>query len=197
MAIRPGSVVVFSNKKNAAFSVLQKLITHEWIDGVSPRKFKHGDKTHSAIFWYPEANADAIFEAYLCTTIDPWIKHQADTRYWVFEPTGYTDEEIQSALFELYNKDAGEGYGFFELPWYVYRFVMEWFHKDVRHQHNWFPGGNICSQDVFNFLYILSRNRPALRAYLDQWRSTTFHSSDTYTVMLNPVTQFTLKYIQQ
>lgn len=197
MTRKPGSIIVFSNKGKAIFSIIQKLITHSWIEGISPKKFGPGDKTHSAMVWYPEANQDAIFEAYLCSTIDPFSNHTVDTKYWIFEPTGFTDQEIQEALYATYIQDSSSNYGFLELPWYAYRFIMELFHKDVRHQHNWFPGGNICSQDVYNYLYRLSSTKPMFREYLDHWRSTTFHSSDTFSVMTYQSTLFTLKETQQ
>jgi hypothetical protein len=197
MPLKPGSILIFSNKKKDILSIGQKLFTHEWIEHVSPKKFNRGDKTHTAIAWFPQAGQDSVLEAYLCTTIDPFSQHTKDTKYWVFEPIGFTDAQIEEALNETYLKYAASDYGFMEIPWFIYRFYVEAIlHKDIRKQHNWFPGGNICSQLAWNYLYALGKYKPGLRIHLDEWRSTTFHSSDSYTIVTSWPNLFTLKQQQ-
>jgi hypothetical protein len=195
MSLKPGSIVIFSNHAKDFFTVGQKLFTHEWLIGASPKKFKQGIMTHAAIVWFPEAGEDALFEAKLATTIRPFAMSSGQ-KHWIYELQGFTDDQIKETLYEIYKEKAGSDYGFLEIPWFIYRYFMELFHKDVRKQHTWFPGGNICSQDVWYFLEKLATkwNKPDLAAILNEWRSTTFHASDVRTVAVAMPKYFKLTY---
>jgi len=52
----------------------------------------------------------------------------------------------------IYTKTAGTSYGFLQLLWFIYRWMAEMLGFDVRKQRNWFPNGDVCSENAYRYL---------------------------------------------
>lgn len=57
------------------------------------------------------------------------------------------DKAIGKALEKLQT-----GYGYLELPWFMWRAVNLWFGRDIRAQDNWYQRGEICSEYTSEYI---------------------------------------------
>jgi hypothetical protein len=45
-----------------------------------------------------------------------------------------------------------DGYGYLELPWFIWRWLNAKFGRDIRKQNNWYEGGKICSEITAQYI---------------------------------------------
>lgn len=166
--MKPGSVIIFNNKRPHILSWGQKVFTGQpW--------------THTAVGIPDVLGVESYIGADLLVDIQPTDRFRGDPKmeYLIFAPVGFTDKEIEDALRYTYARFAGRTYGFAQLLWFIERwFFWTIFKKDIRKWHNHFPNGTICSELAWHFMWYLGARYPALRTELDNWRPDTFHSGD-------------------
>lgn len=185
-----GDVLVFN--ANAFFSKVQRLTTQRWIKDVSPKKFLPGNRTHSALGAGTVCSEISILEAQQKVVTTPWSVIQGEPhRIYRFKAPS---EAIAQMMRSIYVKDDNQWYGFFWLPYFPFRKIVELtLHLDVRRMPPWFPAGVICSEEVYlAFLTMAGIMKwQDMIDYLNEWRGDNFHSSDTQSVL----DAFTPKYL--
>lgn len=178
--LRAGDIIVFNSKNGGWFSKAQRFFTRM-------------PYTHTAVVIGDINGQSAILEAKTLVVVSPWKNTQYDQSmsYWVFRPSATFNP---APLLDLWARYAGEEYGFGQLLWFVYRYVMEsWpFRTDVRRQKNWFPYGDICSELVFNWIGWLSLGSADLAAIKEEWTENTCHSGDIFAICTRANKDFTL-----
>jgi len=73
--------------------------------------------------------------------------------YEVWRPKKATPKEIVDAARESFKTDAGEIYGFMQIPWFAARSLLS--RVGINLSKNWFPSGEICSETLWGYLYNL------------------------------------------
>jgi hypothetical protein len=165
-----GDIIVLNNMHGGWYSKVQRFFTRL-------------PYTHTGIVFYPVFGEPSYFGADMSVDIQPIQRFLSSSTclYQLYRPN--CDYVIKDyVLHDLYVRYAGETYGFWQILWFVYRWVMESFHVDVRKQHNWFPDHEICSEIGWNYVnnwYSLFPNTHVQAlADLNMWRPDTFSSGD-------------------
>lgn len=184
-----GSIIVFNATKGGWFSAAQRFFTRM-------------PYTHVAGFIGKVQGEDSIFEAKMSASVTPWKHVVEDTtqEYYVFEPTtAIKQQDIDAALLLVYDRFAGETYGFLQLLWFVYRWIAEsWpWHADVRKHGNWFPNEVVCSEMWWWFLHYLAENYPEINVVIEEWNSNSVNAGDIYNILIRLPKYFTLKDIRK
>jgi hypothetical protein len=161
-------MIGFSNNKTSFMGKLIRLFTNSGI-------------THTFIITFPRNGAVWLEEASTVVAEGSFQSSYVDepnTAYWVYKikdglvPEATTDTALQYC----HDNFLGVKYGFFQLIWFPYRWVMEnIFRKDVRHDKNWMTDGVICSELVYNYLYQLG---DPFKSLLSDFNSDTIQAQD-------------------
>lgn len=142
--LTPG-MIGFSNNKTSFFG---KLI----------RFFTRSNITHSFLISFPNVGQVQFIEAsktvnegsfevnYVKDTGTSYIIYKIKDE-WISSPF-----QINIALEKCRKEFLGVSYGYLQLLWFPYRWLMEKLGKDVRHENNWLSQGVICSELVYYFL---------------------------------------------
>jgi hypothetical protein len=177
-----GDILMFD--QDTAFGKLQHFLTRKWIRGISPKSFGPGNRSHSAICAGVVCGEVSLLSAKEKVVVTPW-KNDSGSPHRIYRVNA-PDYIVGGAANSIFNKDTNQWYGFFWLPYFAYRFLMEiWFHKDVRKTRPWFPAGVICSEEVWLYFLMLAvaMKWQDLIDYLNEWNGNNFHSSDTQSVL--------------
>lgn len=180
------------SKKNSFISKAIKFFT-----GKLAKKYNVKSYTHSMYIIGDVLKVESVLSAELAISVMPLDAFRTkDYSFDVYKVNDHlTMSEIDEILREIYVKTAGKDYGFLQLLWFVYRWLMELFGFDVRKQKNWFPNGDVCSENTYRYLYNrLKRNfcdSRTLTDYLikqttkqmEEWNENTFHPIDLAYVM--------------
>jgi len=131
----------------------------------------------------------SVLEADLKVQLVPfqkeYIEKQAD--YWeVWRPTQATPEAIDMACRLTYQTQAGELYGFLQIPWFAVRAILRKLGMDL--SQNWFPSGTICSETQWIFLMFLGGEYRTAFSHLGQDECS---PEDIHQVVLNRPDLFT------
>jgi hypothetical protein len=172
-----GTIIIFNATKGGWFSSAQRFFTRMPF-------------THVGGYIGTVVNEESIFEALEAVAVTPWSRRKYDEtmQYYVYEPNDsmITSDATKKTLNEIYNAHAGNTYGFFQLLWFVYRWIGEsWpFKADMRKFRNWFPGGSICSEVWYDYLTRLGYIYPEIEKVLSEWpHANTVHAGDMYDIM--------------
>lgn len=95
----------------------------------------------------------SVIEADLKVQIVPFQKEYVEKNadyYEVWEPIYATDSDVYRATTDIFIKNAGEIYGFLQIPWFAWRAFMRIF--GVKLRRNWFKDGEICSELLWSYL---------------------------------------------
>jgi len=176
-----GSIILVQNNEGNFISEMIKFFTKKFAKKHNIRTW-----THSMIGVENIRNTEYVFSAEMTQCLMPLKKFKKDKiKFEIYKVVDYIKEDSLNELIDNFvNKYAGDGYGFFQLPWYIYRWIMELFNKDVRKQKNWFPSGDICSEMVFRFLTqrlsysVKSEKVNATLKHLYEWTENTIHPVD-------------------
>jgi hypothetical protein len=179
--LKAGDIIVFNSKHGGWFSKAQRFFTRM-------------PYTHTGVVIGDINGIPAVLEAKTLVVVSPWSTAQFDPSmsYWVFRPT--LENFGLAPLMDLWTRYAGQEYGFGQLLWFVFRYVMEsWpFRADVRRHRNWFPNGDICSELVFNWIGWLSLGSRKLEEIKNEWYENTCHAGDIFTICSRASDDFTL-----
>ena len=178
--MRPyGQIILFNNLHFDIFSIGQRFFTEQ-------------PYTHTAFIVPPALGVEWYYGAEQLAVIRPISYFENDTKklYQMYLPKVWTDEQILNALRKLYTKFGAEKYGYWQILWFMFRWLMsKWpFKKDVRKWHNFFPNHVICSELGWWYLWFLYEEQPdltELKDELNQWSSDTIHSGDIHTIINN------------
>ena len=172
-----GQIIVFNSLQGGIFSIGQRFFTRM-------------PYTHVAITVEPMWGVDMYFGAEASAVTQPFnnIIKEESRLYQVYRPMGWTKPQIDNAIAQTFIRYAGETYGYFQIVWFIYRWIAEsWpFKADVRKLHNFFPNKTICSEIAWWYLWHLYEERPdlvQLKDKLDEWRPDTFHAGDAARVL--------------
>ena len=123
-------------------------------------------------------------------TADEVVNCQPVSNYWnesrtdfeVYRIPKVTTKDKKDALTQCYYNYSGQLYGFTQVLWFVYRWFMEHvFKKDVRRAKNPFGSGIVCSELVWDYLDIITKDNPnliELRNFIYQWTPDTVAAGD-------------------
>ncbi len=169
--VQSGNVVVFNVKHGGFFETAQRFFTGMLY-------------THAAIGFGEVTGYESVFEALFAIAITPFerTRNNTDIDFEVWSLKGVPREHIDAAIHNAYLRFAGEEYGFFQILWFIYRWLNAKLGRDVRKEGNWFPDHLICSEVVYKFLWDVSADAPSLRTKLNEWNSNSFHAGDVHTV---------------
>lgn len=70
--------------------------------------------------------------------------------YEIWRPIRALESDINTAVKSLFEKDAGEIYGFLQIPWFAVRAIMGYFGLKLNGK-NPFPEGEICSETLWQY----------------------------------------------
>lgn len=136
--------------------------------------------THSALGTGPIFEKDGVLTSDECTNIQPIDNYfrEDNTDFEIYSVNLPSD--IQKKLTtHMYQEYSGKIYGFTQILWFIYRWFMGFFKKDVRKQKNWIStSGVICSELVFKYLLLIAELKPELKVKLDEWRPDNVHVGD-------------------
>lgn len=169
----PKGSIGFSNNKTSFIGKLIRLFTNSGI-------------THSFIITFPRGN-DVWFEEASNVVAEGKFENNyvndPNTSYWVYKikdglvPEATTDTALQYCL----DNYLGVEYGFFQLLWFPYRWLMSKFGKDIRKQKNWMSDGVICSELVYDYLTQLG---PQFADLVKDFNSDTIQAQDILDIVI-------------
>lgn len=195
--MKPGSIIIFNWKRGGFFSTAQRIFTHYWIPGKSPKHYAKSYVTHTAIVSHDIEGIPSYFGAEMATAHQPLDVFLLDSEveYIVFEPTGFIEKEISLVLQRTYKEYAARTYAFTQIPWFVWRWLIETFTRiDMRNGRNPFIKNAICSEVVWKALayYGETANGKGIQAIIDLWRTDSTHAGDIFVVLKMLPKQFTV-----
>lgn len=127
----------------------------------------------------------AVIEAGNLVQVVPWKKFYVDKpteEYWVYRihDGKVKEQDMVIALSRCFNNYAGKTYGYLQLLWFIWRWAASKFGMDVRRCRNWLPGGVICSELVYWYLFYLGGE---FRKLIEPFTSNTIQAHDIYEII--------------
>ena len=175
--MKSGNIIVV-NKKGKDASWMWKF----WY--ILQRFFTSQPYTHTAITTFTNDLGTFVFSVEELLTLrflDNFLDVISSDIY-IFEIN--LEEEILVTFINKQIKNfLGQNYGYAQLIWFVYRWLMQKFGKDVRRDTNWFSNGEICSESVYLFLQDLSNLKPELKIMLNQFNQNTCDVGDIMNIL--------------
>jgi len=191
--IQPGQIG-FSNTKGKIF--LSGLI-----------RFFTGSKfSHSFICYYPLDDMELVFEANELMMLTPFDRHyrnNPDQEYEIYEIKQFengdaiTKDMVTSSLKQCYLQYSNVKYGYTQLLWFIWRWILEKLHikVDLKKERKWFKKGIICSELVY--LYLKTLDHPIINEELNNFQPNTINPEDIRKIFLKYPEIFKLKEIKQ
>ena len=175
--MKAGNILIV-NKKGKDASWMWKF----WY--VLQRFFTGAPYTHTALTSFTNETGTFVFSVEELLTLrflDDFL-NLVDSDLYIFEInleesilTPFVNKQIKNFL--------GQNYGYAQLIWFVYRWIMEKFGKDVRRDTNWFANGEICSESVYLYLQDLATIEPDLKRSLNQFNQNTCDVGDIMNIL--------------
>ncbi|OGU56696.1 MAG: hypothetical protein A2V66_16280 [Ignavibacteria bacterium RBG_13_36_8] len=169
-----GDFIILNNKEANILSRAIKFFTRS--------KF-----THTAIGMGKVLGEEATLGAELLISVLPLKRWTEDSEVEViiYRPVKIPSKIKREIVKEMYEHFVGTEYGYFQLLWFIWRWIAEGLGFDVRKRGNWFPEGTICSELNFYYLERLAKyyNDNDLTVRLQEWNGNNFTPRDAYTVI--------------
>ena len=108
-----------------------------------------------------------VIEADLKVQVVPFQKEYVEKNadyYEIWRPIKASRFQIHYATRKLFFKDAGEIYGFLQIPWFAFRAILGYFGIKLKGK-NPFPGGEICSETLWQYLCFLENYGEAFSCF--------------------------------
>jgi hypothetical protein len=132
---------------------------------------------------------EMVFEANEVLMLTPFEKHYRnndDQEYEVYEIINYslTRPSLETPLQKFYLEYSNRKYGYTQLLWFIYRWVMETLGIEIKlnKKRKYFVKGIVCSELVY--LYLKSLNIPELNEDLDNYQPNTITPEDLRKIVL-------------
>ena len=144
------------------------------------RFFTKRPYTHCAVVIHNVLDMPSVISSDKCVNIIPLQKHldELDTQIEIFSLVDINDEKAESILRVLYSKYSGEIYGYSQLLFFIYRWLMSIFGIDVKNNKNIFTNGQICSEVVYRFLKYTYGDNMIFQNVMNQYNYNTVHTGD-------------------
>ena len=198
MEIKTGDII-FVNKKGKdagswiwkVFYFLQKLITRSRY-------------THCAIVDFPIGDESVCFSAETIVNARPLLNYLQlqESDMIIYSVNEFYKDKIDNALGYLNRTYLGTTYGFLQLFWFFYRFLMEdILCFDVKKNQNWFNSGLICSESVYEYLLMVFSENRFMKMQLSHLTKDTCHVRDIYSMIDSSISSelkmFKVLYLKQ
>jgi hypothetical protein len=142
--ITPGDVVVVNYFGGSFFSSSIRFFSKGW--------------SHTAVAFFDSVRpAPQLFEADVAVMTTEWRNkidnpdYDVRVYHWVKQPANM--EEI---LWTIYDKYNGNTYGFFQIPWFMWRWIVTGLHLPARWaRKNFFPNNEICTEVIYVMFKLL------------------------------------------
>jgi len=173
-----GHIVVFNSTKGGFVNRAERFFTRS-------------DYNHTSITIPAVLGVESHISATWKVVTEPISHFMNDESEWykMYYPVGFSTNQLIEVLSRVYNEFSGETYGFFQLLWFMYRWLMEcWpFRMNMKHGSNWFPSGPICSEICWYYIKYLCEMQPkrmqAVEAKLNEWAPDAFSPADCVEMM--------------
>lgn len=103
--------------------------------------------------------------------------------------------KIEYSIKKVFVNYSGFWYGFTQVIWFIWRWLMEKFDMDVRRKNNPFKSGIICSELVY--YYLVELNLPEIKKDLEAFTPDTIHAGDIANILKNNADVFRLREKKQ
>lgn len=97
-----------------------------------------------------EMGCEAASFGVACVPFDSKYRKNENSSYIVFKFNA-TEEQKTKGLEKALQK-LQSGYGYLELPWFVWRWANKLIGRDIKHQDNWHQVGEICAELTSEFI---------------------------------------------
>jgi hypothetical protein len=97
-----------------------------------------------------------VMEADLCVQIVPFKKEYIEKEndaYEIYRPILASKVDIINASMKCLDEDAGQAYGFLEIPWHAFKAILKWFGFKLK--NNPTNTGVICNELLYSYIYNL------------------------------------------
>lgn len=184
---KAGDIIILSRKgKNDSFF------------SKSQRYFTKDKWTHIAVIINPILGVPSVLSANELIVTEPlerYFNEESDIE--VYRPKFYKKNKVQMIkdLAEMYKKYASTIYGFFQLLWFIIRWLeISLFGKQIFFKNNPFKKGIICSELVLIFLKDLYEKNLELSNVLQKFDNDSVHVGDIRNIITNNKKYFDLIY---
>lgn len=135
----------------------------------------------------------AVLEAgdWSCQVVDYAKNYQncAGTKFRVWRPNAVTDDAKKLALLMVYDDLSGTRYGWLQMPWFIWNLFCMLIFRRKSPFKNPFPGGTICSELTWHYLFNLGGPYAAM---VQQFDSNSVSAQDLENLILNNIKLFDL-----
>ena len=126
---------------------------NEWI-AKAIAWFTNSQWSHTFITISPILGKEMVMEASSGGTqtilFDKAYRNNTNQKYEVYKLKIDQDIIDQAIIDCLDNLEMP--YGYFEYPWFIWRFINKWFGKDIKSQNNWSTKNEVCAGVTDTFL---------------------------------------------
>lgn len=148
--LKTGDIIIVNNWNGSFLSKLIRFFTNSW--------------SHTAIGFFDLPRnplpVQTIFEANLTTGITDWAKLFDDIDYDLRVYRWTQPVEIERICWELYDSYNGNIYGWWQLLYFVWRWIVEKLHLPQRFaRKNFFPNQEICTELIYVALAKLQNDK--------------------------------------
>jgi len=141
--LKPGDVVIVNNWNGNFLSKSIRFFTKSW--------------SHTALGFFPIVGTSAqvtntVFEANLLIGITDWEKMFNDSNYdlRVYRWTRSVGIGQEAMCFQQFNEYNANVYGYWQLPYFIWRWICEGLHLPKRfYKKNFFPKNEICTEILY------------------------------------------------
>lgn len=137
--IRPGDIGFGGKRKGFYPSAVRWFTKSRW--------------SHCFVIIPPVLGEASLIEAEVNVVIRTWQKEYVEKNadyYEIWRPNIISESKIYNACAELYKSDAGEIYGFMQIPWFAARSILRLVGIELK--KNPFPNGEICSETHWRYI---------------------------------------------
>jgi len=147
-----GDIILLNRKKGGWFSSAQRFFTQM-------------NYTHSTFSIGTILGIESVLSADEKVVIEPLKKYfeedGTEIEIWRINENIIDAKNkplLEQKISEIYYKYSNSYYGFFQVIWFIYRWINEkFFKRDVRRKNNPFKRGIICSELVYYYLIELEK----------------------------------------
>ncbi len=113
--------------------------------------FARSNWSHTALGAFRYDGDDMVFEAEELVILDFWNGGKNRTAFQVYSWSRPDHQQAAAEVVDVLTRELnGKIYGFAQLLWFVYRWIIKSLRLPHRLAvHNWFPGGRICTEVVY------------------------------------------------
>lgn len=187
MVLKKGDIIFLNRIKsnNSFYSACQRFFTGY-------------PYSHVALFVGRVLNNQSVLSSEELNIIRPFrnILEEKDTEIEVFSIRGIDERELELSLIKLYKNIIGKPYGFFQILWFIWRWINDKIGRDVKLHDNPFKEGIICSESIYIFLRDVEEYIPGLKDKLDEYKQNNVHVGDIHDIIISFPQYFKLIFVK-